>query len=128
MAPITPAVPPTPVTVVCEARLSASMSRRSWSAIQAIRGTTCALRIRPTTTLPPSSLLYLRPRVHALHEGFDIREGREVEFDARCPTRHRVKIGIRDRELVTHQVLLTFEHLVDVLVLVRERLLGNLLV
>src|SRR4029077_3552836 len=73
-------------------------------------------------------LLYLWPRVHALHEGFDIREGREVEFDAWCPTRHRVKIGISYRELVTHQVLLTFKHLVDVLVVVRERLLGNLLV
>jgi hypothetical protein len=53
---------------------------------------------RPYAQFRLQRLLYLRPRVHALHEGFDIREGREVEFDTRCPTRHRVKIGIRDRE------------------------------
>src|ERR1700686_5579165 len=51
-------------------------------------------------------LLYLRTRAHALHVCDDIRIRLQIHFHEVGPIHDRERIGIGDREVVPHQILL----------------------
>src|SRR5439155_21515988 len=73
-------------------------------------------------------LLYFRARAHAIDVGLEIRPLGKVDADARGPAQDSVEVGVRHAELVSHQVLLAGELLVEPIETLAEVLLGDGLV